>query len=68
MKEIGANDLFEYDPDFDLETEVIRRKCYACSSPFERRVSKRSAKYQRLCSQCRHLSDPEHLPRLHRWD
>lgn len=67
-REIGANDLFEYDDAFDLETVVIKRECFACGQPFERRASKKSAKYQRLCSHCRHLSDPRQLPRLHRWD
>lgn len=63
------DDTSEYaaDPDFDLEKVSLTRKCYGCSKQFTRRVSKRSARYQRLCSACRHLADPPSWPKFPPW-
>lgn len=62
--ELDDDTEYAADPAFDLGRVKISRKCWACGQKFSRYVSKRSARWQKLCSTCRHLSDPEQLPRL----
>lgn len=60
-----AEDPFD-DDDIDLETIEIQKECWACGAKFSRRVSRASARFQKLCSKCK-VQSPDPSPRRIMW-